>query len=91
MICVLVASGETSWHNYAQFVVERAARLGLPLKLAPDSIRPIATSEYPLPARRPANSRLATDKLTRVFGFELPHWQIHLGRVIEELIAGQNA
>jgi len=87
----LVASGETSWHNYAQFVVERAACLGLPLKLAPDSIRPIATSEYPLPARRPANSRLATDKLTRVFGIELPHWQIHLGRVIEELVAGQRA
>jgi dTDP-4-dehydrorhamnose reductase len=85
----LVASGETSWHNCARFVVENAARLGLPLKLSCDSIRPIATSEYPLPARRPANSRLATDKLNRVFGIELPHWQIHLKRVVEELVAGQ--
>ena len=82
----LVASGETSWHNYAKFVVENATRLGLPLKLASASIRPIATSEYPLPAQRPANSRLATDKLNRVFGIELPHWQIHLERVIAELV-----
>ncbi len=87
----LVAAGETSWHNYARFVVENAARLGLLLKLAPDSIRAIATSEYPLPAQRPANSRLATDKLSRVFGIELPHWHIHLERVIEELVTAQKA
>jgi len=85
----LVASGETSWHNYAQFVVENAARLGLLLKLAPGSIRPIATSEYPLPAKRPANSRLATAKLNRVFGIEFPHWHIHLKRLLEELVPGQ--
>lgn len=83
----LVASGETSWHNYAKFVVENATRLGLSLKLASGSIRPIATSEYPLPAARPLNSRLATGKLNRVFGIELPHWQIHLERVIAELVA----
>lgn len=82
----LVSAGEISWHNYAQFVVENAARLGLPLKLASGSIRQIATSEYPLPAARPLNSRLATDKLRRVFGIELPHWQIHLERVIAELV-----
>jgi len=87
----LVASGETSWHEYAQFVVENAARLGLTLKLASGSIRPIAAREYPLPAQRPANSRLATDKLNRVFGIELQHWQIHLERVIAELVAAQQA
>ncbi len=87
----LVAAGETSWHNYAKFVVENAVRLGMRLKLASGSIRPITTSEYPLPAQRPLNSRLATGKLNRVFGIELPHWQIHLRRVIEELVAGQKA
>ena len=87
----LVASGETSWHNYAQFAVENATRLGLPLKLSSGSIRPITTSEYPLPAQRPANSRLATGKLNRVFGIELPHWQIHLKRLLEELVPGQQS
>ena len=87
----LVASGETSWHNYARFVVERAARLGLPLKLASGAIRAVATGEYPLPARRPANSRLATDKLSRVFGIELPRWHIHLERVLQELVAQDQA
>jgi dTDP-4-dehydrorhamnose reductase len=83
----LIAAGETSWHAYARFVVETAAQLGWPLKLTPDAIRPIATSEYPLPAKRPANSRLATGKLSRVFGIEPPHWHIHLKRVLEELEA----
>ena len=87
----LVAAGATSWQNYAQFVVENAARLGLLLKLSPDSILPITTREYPLPAMRPLNSRLATDKLNRVFGVELPQWHVHLERVIEELVAGQKA
>lgn len=85
----LVAAGATSWHDYAKFVVEGAARLGLTLKLSSDSIRPITTSEYPLPATRPLNSRLATGKLNQVFGIELPHWHVHLERVIEELVAGQ--
>jgi len=85
----LVASGETSWHNYARFVVDNAAQLGLPLKLTSDSIRSITTSEYPLPAKRPANSRLATAKLSRVFGIEPPHWHTHLKRVLEELVLGE--
>ena len=87
----LVAAGETSWHAYARFLVETAAEMGWSLKLRSDAIRPIATAEYPLPAKRPANSRLATDKLTKVFGIELPHWHIHLKRVLEELGAMRKA
>lgn len=81
----LVASGDTSWHDYAKSIVETATQLGWPLKLVSNSIYPIATSEYPLPAKRPSNSRLATTKLSRVFGIEPPLWHIHLKRVLEEL------
>ena len=81
----LVAAGETSWCEYARFVVQTATHLGWPLKLAPGAIHAIATSEYPLPAKRPANSRLATTKLSRVFGIEPPHWHTQLKRVIDEL------
>ncbi|MEP9318835.1 dTDP-4-dehydrorhamnose reductase [Pseudomonas sp. LABIM340] len=82
----LVASGETSWHSYAQFVIGEAIRLGSDLRAAPERVIPIATSEYPLPAKRPANSRLANDKLQRTFDVQLPHWEYHAQRMIRELV-----
>ncbi|WP_370600230.1 dTDP-4-dehydrorhamnose reductase [Pseudomonas nitroreducens] len=81
----LVASGETTWHNYAQFVISEAIRLGAVLRATPDRIVPIATSEYPLPAKRPANSRLANGKLQRTFNMVLPAWEFHVQRMIREL------
>lgn len=81
----LVASGETSWHSYAQFVISEAIRLGAVLRATPDRIVPIATSEYPLPAKRPANSRLANGKLQRTFNMVLPAWEFHVQRMIREL------
>jgi dTDP-4-dehydrorhamnose reductase len=82
----LVASGETSWHHYAQFVIREAITLGTELRVSPERILPIATSDYPLPARRPANSRLANGKLKSVFDLELPDWKFHLKRMIRELV-----
>lgn len=82
----LVASGETSWHGYAQFVIGDAIRLGSELRCSPERIAPIATSEYPLPAKRPANSRLENRKLQETFGLVLPHWEYHVHRMIRELV-----
>jgi dTDP-4-dehydrorhamnose reductase len=80
------AAGETSWHGYARFIVAEALRLGLPLKATPEQILPVATEGYPLPAKRPKNSRLDCSRLERDFGLTLPHWQIHVRRTLEELI-----
>lgn len=82
----LVASGETSWHSYAQFVIEEATRLGANLLTKTARIIPISTSEYPLPAERPANSRLNNEKLQSTFDLALPHWQHHVKRMIQEVI-----
>lgn len=82
----LVASGETSWHRYAQRVIGEAIRLGSNLRCQPDRIQPIATSEYPLPAKRPANSRLANRKLQETFDLVLPPWEYHVQRMIQELV-----
>lgn len=76
----LVAQGETSWQGYAQFVVDSMQRRGLEIKAK--TIAPIPTSGYPLPAPRPANSRLCTSKLRETFGFVLPTWQQEVERVI---------
>ena len=82
----LVAAGETTWHAYAQFVLAKAASLGMPLKTVPANVRPISSEEYPVPARRPANSRLSNEKLQRTFGLHLPYWEYHAERMLQEII-----
>jgi dTDP-4-dehydrorhamnose reductase len=86
----LVAGGETSWHGYARLVVAEARRLGAELKTMPERVLPICTAEYPLPASRPANSRLDTQKLRNLFGVTLPPWQLHVKRVVAEILASGN-
>jgi len=80
-----VAGGETTWHAYACFVLEQARALGWPLKAGPAQVAPVPTTSYPTPARRPLNSRLDTSKLQAAFGLQLPHWQVHARRMLEEI------
>lgn len=82
----LVADGETSWHGYALFVIKESLCHGANLKTMPKQVIPISTAEYPLPAHRPANSRLNTQKLRETFGVTLPSWQIHVQRTIAEIM-----
>jgi dTDP-4-dehydrorhamnose reductase len=82
----LAAAGATTWHGYAQFAVGLAASRGMRLRTAADQIAPIRTDEYPLPAARPANSRLDTHKLRNNFGIDLPSWEDGVTEVLEELI-----
>ena len=83
----LAASGETSWHGYAKFVIGLAQSKGLELKMGPDLVNAIATEAYPLPAKRPRNSRLNTTKIRQAFHINLPDWRYHVERMITELIA----
>ena len=81
-----VAGGETSWHDYARFVIEFARRHGSLIKVGSDQVLAIPTSDYPTPARRPLNSRLATAKLQQRFGLRLPHWQQGVERMLNEIL-----
>ncbi len=81
----LAAGGATSWHGYAQFVIETARRFGHPVRVSRDAILPCGTLEYPTPARRPLNSRLCTRRLSDNFGVVLPQWQQGVERIIAEL------
>ncbi len=83
-----VASGETTWHGYARYVLEQAAILGLPLKATADKVAPTSTASYPTAAQRPLNSRLDTRKLQTAFGLRLPPWQDGVKRMLIE-IAGK--
>jgi dTDP-4-dehydrorhamnose reductase len=82
----LVAGGETNWCDYARFVVLEALAASKPLKLAPDSIRAIPSSDYPTAAKRPANSRLDTSKLRHTFGLELPDWQSGVRHILQQIL-----
>ena len=81
----LVAGGETSWYDYARFVIASARAAGLEIKVADDAISPIPSGAYPLPAPRPLNSRLDTNKLQTTFGLHLPHWQSGVSRMLTEI------
>ena len=70
----LAASGSTSWHGFAQVIVDL-----MPLEERKcRKVEAIRTEEYPLPAQRPACSVLGCDKLRRVFGLGLPDWEEQL-------------
>ena len=81
-----VASGATSWHEYAAFVLEFARARGVNIRVAPEQLLAIPTSDYPTPAKRPLNSRLSTAKLQQRFGLHLPPWQQGVERMLNEIL-----
>jgi dTDP-4-dehydrorhamnose reductase len=86
----LVASGATSWHGFAQRVLEQASALGGRLQVSPADIAVITTAEFPRPATRPANSRMDTRKLQSLLNIDLPDWQFHVDRMVTEFIESQS-
>jgi dTDP-4-dehydrorhamnose reductase len=81
----LVASGETSWFGYANYIFQQARTLGQVLKV--EKVNPIPTSAYPTPATRPHNSRMYNAKLQNTFGLVLPQWQDGVKRTLAELLS----
>jgi dTDP-4-dehydrorhamnose reductase len=81
----LAASGETSWHTYALYVLDMARKAGVELKVARENIVSIPSSALCSPAKRPHNSRLDSTKLQKTFGFQPPHWQSGVTRAMAEI------
>jgi dTDP-4-dehydrorhamnose reductase len=80
-----------SWHEFATTIVALAGAMpGAGLRLTPTAIRRIPSSEYPTPARRPANSRLDCARLESDFGLRMPDWQPYLARMLELLALKRN-
>jgi dTDP-4-dehydrorhamnose reductase len=79
----LAPAGETSWYEYAKFVIDFAKAQGE--KLVVTSVLPIPTSAYPTPAARPLNSRMDTQKLQRAFALILPKWELGVSRMLLEV------
>ena len=79
----LTASGQTSWHGFAEAIFAEAVAAGV-LAKAP-TVQAITSAEYPTPARRPAWSVLDNRRLQQDFGIILPTWQEGLHRVVGEI------
>ena len=82
----LVASGETTWHGYANHVIDQAKRLSPALDWKVAEVAAVPTSAFPTPAMRPLNSRLCTTKLQQVFDLVLPPWQQGVDRMLAEIL-----
>lgn len=80
----LTNAGETSWHGYAEAIFATALRLGL-IARAP-TVHAIPATDYPLPAARPANSRLDGSRFRQDFGLALPDWRTALDACLADAI-----
>lgn len=78
-------TGETTWHGFASAIFDVAGAHGT----ARPVITPIATSDWPTPVRRPADSRLDGTKLERVFGQRLPDWRDATRRIVTAMLAAE--
>jgi dTDP-4-dehydrorhamnose reductase len=76
-------AGETTWHGFAAEATARLREREPDAKVA--EVDGIPTSEYPTPAKRPANSRLNCEKLKERFGWGMMDWRDSLGEVMKEL------
>ncbi|ADO10152.1 dTDP-4-dehydrorhamnose reductase [Pantoea vagans C9-1] len=80
----LIAAGETTWHAYASKVIAFAKAQGVELQV--QTINAVPTSAFPTPAKRPANSRLNTEKFQQAFGLNLPDWTVGVERMLLETL-----
>jgi dTDP-4-dehydrorhamnose reductase len=78
----MTAGGATSWYGFAESILDQAIEHGL-LRSRP-KVHPIASSEYPVPAARPKNSRLAGERLHQRFGIALAEWQQELALCMQD-------
>jgi dTDP-4-dehydrorhamnose reductase len=80
----LAATGHTSRYNFARSIIRNARELsGEHDGWA--RVEPITTGQYPLPAKRPVHPVTAKEKIKRVFGFEMPHWETQLRSFLAEI------
>jgi dTDP-4-dehydrorhamnose reductase len=83
----LAPQGEAAWADFAEAIFTGAEARGA----RGARVKRIGASDYPTPAKRPANSRLDASKLAGAHGVRLPHWRQSLDRCLDRLIAPKEA
>lgn len=78
----MTGAGEASWAEFAEAIFVISAEAGGPSA----TVKHIESIDYPTPAKRPANSRLDSNKLARIHGVRLPDWRSSLKEVVARLV-----
>ncbi|RXZ30976.1 dTDP-4-dehydrorhamnose reductase [Oxalobacteraceae bacterium CAVE-383] len=81
----MTAGGETSWYEYASFIVDHMRERGVPTK-TPGSAAIVPIPTAPVLPDRPKSSRLSLDKLESTFRMKMPHWRSDAVRCLDEII-----
>ena len=81
----LAGSGSTHWAGFASAIFEASGAAGGPVA----RVEEITTADFPTKAKRPANSRLSTERLHEVFGWQAPDWRLSCDAVVRRLLAGR--
>ena len=74
-------AGVGSWYDFAVAIQEEGLAAGLLTREVP--VRPLASSDYPTPARRPTYSVLDTRTSRSALGLQPPHWRVNLRRMLQ--------
>lgn len=82
----LTALGSTSWYEYGCFIVQECLNRGQSLSLSVENIKPIKTTEYLAPAKRPLNSCLDTRKFRDTFNMRIPEWQEGVRHTLNQIL-----
>lgn len=75
-------AGATTWAGFAREIFRQSERRGGPSP----QVEGIATSDYPTPARRPANSLLGHDAIRAAYGISPRPWEDALADILDQLI-----
>jgi dTDP-4-dehydrorhamnose reductase len=81
----LSAGGQTTWYDFAKYIVGGLQVRTMALRLTADHISPTDSANYPQPATRPKNSVLDTRKLRNALGLEIPDWSVYVDRTLDRL------
>ena len=82
----LAAAGETTWHAYAEYVLQTAKRLKPEMAYKVKEVAAVPTSEFPTPAQRPLNSRLNCSRLQNDLQCQLPDWQKGVDSMLSKIL-----
>ena len=83
----LSADGVTSWCQLARYVIDGAIERGAKLAIRGQQVTAITTSDFPTAAARPNNSVLNSERLSQQLSIQIPHWQHHVDRMLDQLQA----
>lgn len=79
--------GETSWHGVAALILQRMEAYGRTIP----ALQAITSADFPTPARRPFNSRLALDAIGRDYDIQPPDWEDVVAGLVDAMLAQSDA